>query len=143
MRKYIALTVAVLLLGSIVSSCATSERTYQGAGAGGAVGAVLGALIDKNNRWRGALIGGAAGALLGGTVTEVASRASREAAQEGRQVAYESEDGFHRVQATPVRHNPRTGCREVREQVYQDGQIVRDQVKEVCERPRTERPRPY
>lgn len=132
MRKYVALAVATILLGSMLVSCATSERTYQGGAAGGAIGAAAGLLLDKNNRWRGALVGGAIGALLGGTVTEIASRASREAAQEGRPVTYQSEDGFHRVEATPESYDSYSRCRKVREKVYQDGKLVRDQVKEVC-----------
>lgn len=139
MRKHIALTVAVLFLGLMLSSCVTSERTYQGAGAGGAIGAAAGALIDKNNRWRGALLGGALGGLLGGTVTEISSRASREAAQEGRPVTYQSDDGYQRIEAIPVAHNAQTKCTKVHEKVYQDGRVVKDQVRELCEGTKTER----
>lgn len=117
----------------VLSSCATSERTYQGAAAGGAVGAAAGALIDKSNRWRGALIGGALGAALGGTVTEISTRAAREAAQTGKPVAYESTDGWQRVEATPVAYNAQTKCHKIQEKVWQDGKLVKDEIKEVCE----------
>jgi hypothetical protein len=109
----------------------TTPRTYQGAGAGAAVGAGAGALIDKNNRWRGAVIGGALGAVLGGTVTEISSRAAREAAAEGRPVTYQSQDGWQRVEAHPQGRTA-SGCRQVQERVYQDGKLVREQMREVC-----------
>lgn len=130
-------TAWVLVLSFVLASCATyqppvtSSRTYEGAAAGGVLGATAGALIDKHNRWRGAVIGGALGAVLGGTVTEVASRAAREAAAENRLVAYQSTDGFQRVEAEPV-GSPRSGCRQVQERVYQDGQLVREQIRQIC-----------
>lgn len=137
MRRGIALTVALSLLMFLLSACATSEppitssRTYEGATAGGLLGAGAGALIDKHNRWRGAVIGGALGALFGGTLTEISSRAAREAAQENRRVSYQSTDGFQRVEAEPLGATG-TGCRQVRERIYQDGKLAREQVKEVC-----------
>jgi hypothetical protein len=112
----------------ILSSCAnvnpypTSQRTYEGAAVGGALGSVAGILIDNDNRWRGALIGGLLGAAIGGTVTEISSRAAREAAYEGRPVVYQSQDGFQRVEATPVR-----------ERIWQDDKLVKDEIREVCE----------
>ncbi|MBI3326939.1 MAG: glycine zipper 2TM domain-containing protein [Nitrospinae bacterium] len=139
MRTYAALAVAVVFLSSMLAACVTTERTYQGVGAGGGIGAAAGALLDKGNRWRGALVGGALGALLGGTVTELASRASQEAAERGRPVAYQSEDGLHRIEAAPVGYHAHTPCRQVRETVYQDGQLVQDQVKEICDGRKTRR----
>jgi len=133
--------VSVLVIGLVIvglAACAvqqdpivTTPRTYQGAGAGAAVGAGAGALIDSNNRWRGAVIGGALGAVLGGTLTEISSRAAREAATEGRPVAYQTENGWQRVEAHPQGRSTR-GCRMVKEQVYQDGRLVREQTREVC-----------
>ncbi|MBI4639946.1 MAG: glycine zipper 2TM domain-containing protein [Candidatus Tectomicrobia bacterium] len=128
--------VAILSLFMLtLSSCATSQspsaRTYEGATVGGVLGAVAGALVDKKNSWRGAVVGGVLGAALGGTVTEVASRAAREAAQENRRVTYQSTDGFQRIEAEPLQ-STKAGCRQVRERVYQDGQLVRDQMREIC-----------
>ena len=116
----------------------SSQRTYEGAAAGAALGSVAGVLIDSDNRWRGAVIGGLLGAALGGTVTEISQRASREAATEGRPVAYESKDGFHRVEATPVVYDSNTKCHKIRERVWQDDKLIKDQVKEVCESEKTE-----
>ena len=39
--------------------------------------------------------------------------------------------GFQRVEAEPVGTTPR-GCRQVRERIYQEGQLVRDEVREIC-----------
>ncbi len=128
----------------LISSCApvdpypSSQRTYEGAAAGAALGSVAGLLIDKDNRWRGAMIGGLLGAALGGTVTEISQRASREAAQEGKPVVYESRDGFQRVEASPVNYNENTDCHKIRERVWQDGKLVKDEIKEVCESDKSE-----
>jgi hypothetical protein len=128
-------TMAICLIGLStlvwISGC-TTERSYQGAAIGGAVGAGAGALIDKDNAWRGAAIGAALGGVLGGGVTEISTRAAREAARENRPVSYQSNDGFQRVEAQPLGQGSGTGCRLVREQIYQDGKLVRDERIEVC-----------
>jgi surface antigen len=128
-------TMAICLIGLStlvwISGC-TTERAYRGAAIGGAVGAGAGALIDKDNAWRGAAIGAALGGVLGGGVTEISTRAAREAARENRPVAYQSNDGFQRVEAHPLGQGSGTGCRLVREQIYQDGKLVRDERIEVC-----------
>jgi hypothetical protein len=109
----------------------TTPRTYQGAGAGAVVGAGAGALIDKDNRWRGAALGAALGGVLGGSLTEISSRAAREAVSTNQPVAYQSTDGWQRVEAVPQAQNV-PGCRQVHERVYQDNQLVREQIREVC-----------
>jgi outer membrane lipoprotein SlyB len=126
----ILLVFAVFSAGVISCGQVSSQRTYEGAAVGGAVGAVAGALIDKNNRWRGAVIGGALGAILGGTITEIAQRASREAAMANRPVEYKSEDGRERVYAEPVAS--RGNCKIVKTSYYQDGRLVKVEEREVC-----------
>ena len=121
---------------SVLAACAaqpivTTPRTYQGAGAGAAVGAGAGALIDKDNRWRGAALGAALGGVLGGSLTEISSRAARESVAANQPVAYQSTDGWQRVEAVPQTQNA-PGCRQVHERVYQDNQLVREQIREVC-----------
>jgi hypothetical protein len=91
-----------------------------------------GAIVDRNNRWRGAPVGGAGGPVLGGTVSEIRSRASREAAAENRPVAYQTEDGWQRVEAYPQPTTSPRGCRQVQERVFQSGQLLQDSVREVC-----------
>jgi hypothetical protein len=125
-----------VLASSLLTACATSQpivttpRTYQGAGAG-AVGAGAGALVDKDNRWRGAARGAALGGVLGGTVTEISSRAARESVAANQPITYQSTDGWQRVEAAP-RTASAGGCRQVRERVYQDDRLVREQIREVC-----------
>ncbi|GIX47239.1 MAG: lipoprotein [Candidatus Tectimicrobiota bacterium] len=138
MHKGLVWLVILSFSATLLAGCTTTQ-TYQGAAAGGALGAAAGALIDKHNRWRGAVIGGLLGAALGGTVTEISARAAREAAQTGKPVAYESTDGWQRVEATPVAYNAQTKCHKVRERVWQDGKLVKDEVREVCEGEKTER----
>lgn len=73
MRKH-AIFVSTLALGAVMlTGCVgTGPNTQQGAVAGGALGALAGAIIGHNsgggNTLGGALIGGAAGALAGGTI---------------------------------------------------------------------------
>ncbi|NIP38824.1 MAG: glycine zipper family protein [Candidatus Dadabacteria bacterium] len=143
-HTYLTLLSGVFGLSLVFASCApidpypSSQRTYEGAATGAAVGSVAGLLIDKDNRWRGAVIGGLIGAALGGTVTEISQRAAREAAAEGKPVAYESKDGFQRVEATPVSYNSNTDCHKIRERIWQDGELVKDEIKEVCDSKKSE-----
>ncbi|MFQ5914039.1 MAG: glycine zipper 2TM domain-containing protein [Nitrospinota bacterium] len=137
MKKIVA-WLAVVAFGSVLVSSCTSPRSYEGAGAGGALGAAAGALVDKNNRWRGAVVGGLLGAAFGGTVTEISARAGREAAHTGRPVAYHSADGWQKVEAAPVAYNAQTRCHKVRERTWRGGKLVKDEMKEVCEGEKTE-----
>jgi len=141
MKTFVCAWALISLIGITVlgSGCVTSQRTYEGAAVGGAVGAVAGALLDKHNRWRGAMIGGALGATIGGATTEISERAAREAAQTGKPVAYQSTDGWQRVEAQPISYNQQTKCHKVHEKIYQDGRLVKDQIREVCEGTKTER----
>ena len=131
MRRRAVVLLALFGVG-FVFSCGqvTTQRTYEGAGVGAVGGAIAGALIDKENRWRGAVIGGALGAVIGGTITEIAARASREAAMQNKPVEYRSEDGKERVYAEPVAK--RGNCRIVKTTYYQNGKVVRVEEREVC-----------
>ena len=105
MRTWRVCLTSVLAL-MILAACAaqpivTTPRTYQGAGAGAAVGAGAGALIDKDNRWRGAALGAALGGVLGGSLTEISSRAARESVAANQPVAYQTTDGWQRIEAVP------------------------------------------
>lgn len=131
---------APVLAASLLAACAaqpvaTTPPTFQDTGAGAAVavgnGAGVGALIDKDNRWRGAKLGSALGDSLGGSVTEISSRAARESVSANQPVAYQSTDGWQRIEAVPQTRNTR-GCRQVHERVYQDNRLVREQIREVC-----------
>jgi hypothetical protein len=90
-----------------------------------------GVLIDKDNRWRGAARGGALGSVQTGNVAEISSRAAQESVAANRPVTYHSTDGWQRVEAAP-RASGSQGCPQVHERVYQDNQLVREQIREVC-----------
>jgi hypothetical protein len=130
MKKTLSLILIILLLG-LAFSC-TPYHT-QGAGAGAAVGGVSGAILDSKNPWRGGVIGGALGAILGATLTDISVRASRESAVTNRPVQYRTEDGRGVYRADPIEYNARTNCRKVQERVWEDGRLVKDEIKEICE----------
>lgn len=90
MKKIVASIIIISVCTLLLSSCATSPYTYERARSGGAIGAIAGALIDKNNRWRGAVLGGA----FGGITTEISARATREAALSRKAKGYRSIDGW-------------------------------------------------
>ncbi len=135
MKKIVSL---ILLLSLLSLTAACTQYHAQGAGAGGAIGGVAGALLDRRNPWRGGVIGAALGALAGATVTDVSMRASQEAAVSGRPVEYRTTDGRGVYRADPVDYNARTRCHKVNEKVWEDGRLVKDQIREVCESEKTE-----
>lgn len=135
----------LLLIGAtlLAGACGQiSQQQYEGAAAGALVGAVAGTLLDKND-WRGGVIGAGLGAVLGATIAEISSRASREAYISGRPVEYKTTDGRGYYRAEPVGDyyykDPVTKCRRVAEKIYENGRLVKDVVKEVCESERQER----
>ena len=133
----IALSLIFSLFGVsiLLFSCATSQRTYE---AGAGLGGPSGTLIVRENSWRGGVLGAEIGGVLTGTVTEISEKAAVEAAQEGHPVIYQSNDGYQRIEESPISYNTETKCHKVRERIWQEGQLVKDEVKEVCESQRTE-----
>jgi hypothetical protein len=138
MTKTISLLTVVVLMG-VLTGCATTPRTYEGAGAGAVIGGVAGALLDRHNPWRGGIIGGVIGAFAGGTFVELSARASREAALAQKPVEYRTEDGRGVYRADPMGYDERTRCSKIHERAWENGQLVKDQIKEVCEGTRYER----
>ena len=138
-NRVISLFIALSLIFSVfgvsilLSSCATSQRTYQAGAARAGLGVPTGTLIDRENRWRGGVLGAATGGVLVGTTTEISQRAAAEAAQEGHPVIYQSNDGYQRIiEESPISYNVETKCHKVRERIWQERQLVKDEVKEVC-----------
>lgn len=128
----------IISLALFAGSCETYH--YEGAAAGGAIGGIAGALLD-DNPWRGGVIGAALGAALGATLTEISARGSRQAAQTGRPVEYRTTtDAGERAvyRADPMDYDARTKCHKVRERVWREGQLVKDEIREVCEGEKTE-----
>jgi len=137
MKKIAIATVAVLLL------TACTQYHYEGATAGGVVGGVAGAVLDHKNPWRGGVIGAGLGAILGATLTDISMRGSREAYRTGRPVEYRTEDrrGIYRAEPAGDYYytDEQTRCRKVHEKVWEDGRIVKDRVREVCESEKREK----
>jgi hypothetical protein len=128
----------VLSLALIVGSC--QPYHYEGAAAGGAIGGLAGALLDDKNPWRGGVIGAALGAAFGATLADVSARGTQEAARTGKPVEYRTRtnEGTAVYRAEPVDYDARTKCNKVQERIWQDGRLVKDEIREVCEGRKTE-----
>lgn len=135
MKKILSLIIVVSLL-SLIFGC--TQYHAQGAGAGALLGGVAGALLDRKNPWRGGVIGAAIGGVGGATLTDISMRAARESAASNQPVEYRTTDGAGVYRADPVSYNAQTKCHKVRERVWEKDQLVKDQVREVCEGDKTE-----
>jgi hypothetical protein len=129
----------LLVLLLFVSASGCTQYHAQGAGAGAAIGGAAGAMIDHNNRWRGGLLGAALGGVFGATMTDISMRASQESAAANRPVEYRTTDGSAVYRADPLPSDEKTHCKKVRERVWENDKLVKDQVREVCEGERTDR----
>lgn len=136
MVKIVSLLIITVLLGSTVGC---TQYHAQGAGTGALIGGVAGALLDHRNPWRGGVIGGALGAVTGATLTDISMRASQEAVYSRSPVEYRTNDGRGVYRAEPLEYDGRTKCHKVQERVWEDGQLIKDQIREVCEGEKTER----
>lgn len=132
-------TIIVLLSFVMLTAAACAQYQYEGATAGGVIGGIAGALLDRGNPWRGGVIGAGLGAIAGATIADISVRGSREAARTGRPVEYRTEDGRGAYRAEPLEYDAHTRCSKVHEKVWEDGRLVKDRIKEVCEGERYER----
>jgi hypothetical protein len=140
MKKVIALGV---LTAFMVTGCAEtyrpSQSTYEGGLIGAVTGATAGAILSNDNKWKGGVIGGVIGAIAGATIAEISKRGAIEAVQTNKPVRYQTEDGRVVYQAEPAGYDAKTKCHKVHEKIYENGKLVKDQVKEVCESEKIER----
>jgi hypothetical protein len=136
------LMLIVLVVAVFVTSGCT---TYQGQGgmAGGAMGGLAGAVLDRRNPWRGGVVGAVLGSLAGATISEVSAQGARESARAGQPVEYRTEAAgpqhIYRAEPVQVPANVQTRCRKVRERVYEGDRLIKDNIKEVCEGDKFER----
>ena len=135
MKKIVSL---ILLLSLLSLTAACTQYHAQGAAAGGAFGGIAGALLDRRNAWRGFVVGSTLGALTGATLTDVSMRASQESVQYGKPVEYRTSDNRGVYRSEPVDYNAQTKCHKVNEKVWEDGRLIKDQIREVCESQKTE-----
>jgi uncharacterized protein YcfJ len=138
MKRIVSAVLVVTLFGTVLGGCATPQQA-QGTGVGAAIGGIAGALIDRRNPWRGALIGGGLGAVAGASFADISAQGSHQAAKTWKPVEYRTEDGRDVYRAEPVEVNAQTKCKKIRERVWQDGRMVRDDVKEICTGEKIER----
>jgi hypothetical protein len=134
--------VTILLMLALFPLAACTPYHAQGAGVGGYIGGITGAILDQRNPWRGGLIGAGIGAIAGATIADISIRGSQEAVSYGGPVEYTTEDRRGRYYAAPENdyyYDGSTRCRKIREQVWEDGRLVKDHVREVCEGRRDER----
>jgi hypothetical protein len=130
MKKIVSL-MTVLALLVLTAGCTPYHQ--RGAGLGGAFGGAAGAMIDRENSWRGFLIGATLGALTGATLADVSLQASHESVASGKPVEYRTTDGRAVYRADPVEFNVKTKCHKVQERVWEDGKLIKDEIREVCE----------
>lgn len=135
MKKICSLLSLVILL-SMTISC--TQYHGQGAGAGAAVGGVSGALLDDSNPWRGGVIGAALGAILGATLTDISMQGRQQAIDSGSSVRYRTDDGRGVYRADPMEYDAETKCHKVHERAWEDGKLIKDTVREVCEGQKSE-----
>lgn len=142
MKRLITIGTIGLFSAFMITSCAEtympSQTSYEGGLIGAATGAAAGSILTNNNKWKGGVIGGVIGALAGATISEIAKRGAIEAAQNNQPVRYQSNDGRVVYQAQPDGYDAQTRCHKVHEQIYENGKLVKDQVREVCNSDKTE-----
>lgn len=135
-KRTFAKSISIALLSaSVALLAACAPYQCRGGVAGGAMGGIAGAVLDRGNPWRGGVVGAALGAVAGATIAEISAQGAREAAYAGRPVEYRTDDGNGYYYAEPLAGEPRPGCRKVRERIYEDGRLVRERVKVVSVEP--------
>lgn len=130
MKKTVLVLIILIIMASM-TAC-TSEQEARGATTGGIIGGVLGMFLDEGNPWRGGVVGAAIGAVAGATIADISNRGSYQAAETGEPVEYTTDNGRGRYYAAPEGYDSRTRCTKVREKIWDNGQLVKDRVREVC-----------
>ena len=126
--------ILVLLLLTLLIPAGCTPYQAQGGLVGGGLGGIAGAILDSRNPWRGGVIGAGLGALAGATISDISARGAREAAETNRPVEYQTQDGRGYYRAEPVPSSTAsTNCKKVHERVYENGRLVKDVIREVCE----------
>jgi hypothetical protein len=77
--------------------------------------------------------------VVGATLGDISERGAYEAAHSNRPVEYYTDNRRGRYYAEPMGYNPDTRCRKIREKVWEDGRLIKNRVREVCESERRER----
>ncbi|MBI5586001.1 MAG: hypothetical protein HY892_19490 [Deltaproteobacteria bacterium] len=91
-----------------------------------------GTFTDRETQWRGMVLGGPFHPPVSGNVQEISRRAGTESIRKQMPVVYLSLDGRQRLEAVWLEKGKDGPCHLVRERRFQDGQLVREEVKKVC-----------
>ena len=137
--RFLSMVMLIVMINSCATVQPTTTHTYEGAEVGGILGGIAGALLDRHNPWRGGVIGGVLGLVAGATLTEISARAAREAVVYNQPVEYRTEGGRGIYWAEPMGYNEQTRCSKIHERVWEDGRLVKDQIREVCEETKYEK----
>ncbi len=138
MKKYTIIIIALLLPFVIVSCAHHPNAPYNNTQSGAVIGAGIGALIGQaiGGDSEATVLGLAAGTILGalvGNAEDQNQQAARDAAHYGKPVVYYDEEG-RAVEAIPEKTaNP--NCRTIRKRVWENGELVKETLEEVCGTP--------
>ena len=92
-----------------------------------------GELLTEIRPWRGGPVGTLPGATFKANQGQISERGSREAAQHNKPVEYRTEDGLGYYRSEPVSFDSQTKCIKVREMTYESNQLIKEEVKNVCD----------
>jgi uncharacterized protein YcfJ len=136
--KQTIISIALIAILSITTSCATVPHdrynTQKGAAVGAGVGALMGQAIGRDTE--ATLLGAGIGTLLGaitGNAVDQGHQAAREAAVTNKRVVYYDDRGGA-VEAIPgPTSSQQTDCRKVTKRVWNNGELISETVEEICE----------
>ena len=92
-----------------------------------------GTLQDQEKSWRGMVLGGAFGPPIKARMSEISRQAAEEAIRKKLPVVYLSNDGFQRLEIQTLGEDQKDRCHLIQERAFQDGTLVREEIKRVCE----------
>ncbi len=92
-----------------------------------------GNLLDQEKNWRGMVLCGPFGSPIKGKVGEIGWRAAEEAVRNKMPMVYLTTDGFQRLEVQVLEKGEKERCSLIQERIYQDGVLVREEIKRFCE----------
>jgi hypothetical protein len=90
-------------------------------------------LLTEFRPWRGGLVGAPPGDTIRLSQGLISQRGSREAAEHNKPVEYRTEDGLGYYRAEPQGYDAQKKCVKVRETTYESNQLIKDEVREICD----------
>ena len=132
-RYAMVILTAIVFLISCAGSNPNRYNTQKGAAIGAGVGAITGQIIGRNtpSTLIGAGVGTLLGAIVGNAVDQERQAAAEAAAMDKRIVYYDHED--RAIEAIPGPEDQHTKCRKVTTRKWDRGNLVSENVEEVCE----------